>query len=374
MPTEVVFAPGAFKALGEHCARLGQKPLLVTGKHAARTTGMLERACAQLPDVVVFDDVEENPTVTTCETGAALCREQACDCVVALGGGSAMDAAKGIAVLACNPKPGINYFGNEQFKQGALPILAIPTTAGTGSEVTPYAVLVDPSQPAKRTISGRALFPRITLLDPELAVTMPSAVTIATGLDALSQAMEGMLSLKSTPIGDLWAMEVCRLVRYWLPRAVNDPNDLNARGAMAHAAMLSGCIIAHTGTTLVHGMGYYYTLEFGIAHGLANALLLSPVFEYNARHEPQRVQALARALGVSEGEPAKAVHQGLHQLLQTLGVSAAAKEWGVKKQRLRWCAEDIHSDAYRFKNQVGDLSVDDVHQLYLASYSGVSIR
>lgn len=323
---------------------------------------------------MVHDGVDENPTASACEEGAAFCRKHDRDCVVALGGGSPMDAAKAIALLATNPGDCGAYFGGGTFPAAPLPIVAVPTTAGTGSEVTPYAVLVDDAQGRKRTIGGKQLFPRVALLDPQLSVTMPRHVTINTGLDALSQAMEGMLSLKSTAFGDLLALEICRLVKRWLPRAAHAPDDLEARAQMLQAAMLSGCVIAQSGTTLVHGAGYYLTLEFGVAHGLANALLLPPVFYHNARSEPGKVAALAQALGRPAGEdPAEAgagVVNALHELFEDLGVSPAARDAGVVEERLRWCAEDLYGDPYRFKNQVGDFTVDDVYQIFEDAYFG----
>ncbi len=374
MPTEVWMGGGVFEDLGAHLSPLGFRPLLVTGRHSARAAGSLDRALAMLPQAVVYDRVDENPSASACEEGAAFSREHDCDCVVALGGGSPMDAAKAIALLSTNPGGCAAYFGRGVFPEPPLPIVAVPTTAGTGSEVTPYAVLVDDTQGRKRTIGGAPLFPRVALLDPQLSVTMPRHVTINTGLDALSQAMEGMLSLKSTAFGDTLALEICRLVKRWLPRAVEAPNDLEARAQMLQAAMLSGCVIAQSGTTLVHGAGYYLTLEFGLAHGLANALLLPSVFYHNARYEPRKVAALAKVLGRPVGDdPAEAgagIVNALHELFGELGISPAARDAGVMEERLRWCAEDLYGDPYRFKNQVGDFTVDDVFRIFEDAYLG----
>jgi alcohol dehydrogenase class IV len=365
---------GVLGDLGAHLAPLGAKPLIVTGRHSARIAGTLGTALAMLPQAVVYDQVDENPTTTACEAGAAFCKAHGCDCLVALGGGSPMDAAKAIALLATNPGNCSRYFGRSQFDVPPLPILAVPTTAGTGSEVTPYAVLVDEASGHKLTLRGASLFPRVALLDPVLSVTMPRHVTINTGLDALSQAMEGMLSLKSTALGDILALEICRLVKRWLPRAADYPDDLEARAQMLQAAMLSGCVIAQSGTTLVHGAGYYLTLEFGIAHGLANALLLSPIFYHNAQHEPQKVAALANVLGRPAGDdPSEAgagIVNALHELFEDLNLSPAARDAGAREERLQWCAEDLHGDPSRFKNQVGEFTVEDVSRIYDDAFHG----
>jgi alcohol dehydrogenase class IV len=366
--TKIVSGAGVIDSLGEHAAGLGVKPLVVTGKHSARASGALDRALKQLPGAVVLDGVDENPTSDTCAAGAWICKENNCDYVVAIGGGSAMDAGKAIAVLARNPGTCADYFGVDKYPNGNLPIVAIPTTAGTGSEVTPYSVIVNAEPRVKQTIAARGLFPAVALLDPELSVTMPRSVTVNTGLDALSQAMEAYVSLRSTPLGDLLALETCRIVKEWLPRAASEPGNLEARSQMLFAAMLSGCVIAQSGTTLVHGMGYYFTLEYGMAHGLANALLLTPTFQYNARVIPEKVARIAEALGFpTEPEPdAVSRHIGLaiHSLLDTLDVSPAAKDADVDPQRSQAFAEDICADGSRFKNQPGNPTVDDVFQFF----------
>ncbi|MDQ1258047.1 MAG: hypothetical protein QG656_2656, partial [Candidatus Hydrogenedentes bacterium] len=200
MPSEVVCGAGCVDSLARRCAGWGERPLLVTGRNSARLSGALGRVLAQFPDAAVFDAVEENPSTETCEAGAEVCRQAGCDWVIGVGGGSPMDAAKAIAVLARNPVPCEQYFGRDQFTNGNLPIAAIPTTAGTGSEVTPYAVITHRRDLSKKTVAGASLFPRLALLDPELSVSMPRSVTVHSGMDALSQAMEGMLSRQSTPM------------------------------------------------------------------------------------------------------------------------------------------------------------------------------
>jgi alcohol dehydrogenase class IV len=370
MPTKIVFGNGCIANLADAIKPIGRAPLIVTGRRSARATGSLQKVLDQCPGAVVFDEVDENPTTDACARGAEVCRAHQCDCVIGLGGGSAMDAAKAIAVAAVNDAPCASFFGVDKFSR-ALPVIAIPTTAGTGSEATPYAVLVDSETHYKRTISGRGIFPATALLDPELTVTMPRAVTVATGLDALSQALEGATSKRATPIGDLFAFEICRIVRRWLPVAADEPANLEARAQMLHAAMLSGCIISQSGTTLVHGMGYYFTLEFGLAHGLANGLLLPPVMEYNARFLPDKIAALASALGAPEsGEPGRRIAAALYALMGDLRISPAAADAGVDCARMSEFAADIMKDPSRFKNQEGSPSQKEVERFFKVACSG----
>jgi len=278
-------------------AEYGQRPFIVTGRNSSKQNGSLDTLLKQCPDAIVFDETDENPTDTLCEKAAEICIENHCDVVIGLGGGSPIDTAKAVAVLATNGGSCSDYYGTDKFTTPPLPIIAIPTTAGAGSEVTQYSVLVDTTDNTKRTMGGTGLFPKVALLDPELTLTLPRSVTLHTGLDVLSQGMEGLVSKKATPMSDVLAIEVCRLVYEWLPIALDQPDNLEARSNMLYAAMLSGCVVAQTGTTLVHGMGYLYTIECGIAHGLANALLLTPLFRKNAKHCPQQVAAIAEALG-----------------------------------------------------------------------------
>ena len=375
MPTRVVFGAGVFARLADCCHAFGARPFVVTGRRSARAGGLMDRVLGAFPEAVFFDAVDENPGTRVCEEAAGLCRRGKCGFVIGLGGGSAMDAAKVIAVLATNDQSCASLFGNDQYQTAPLPIVAVPTTAGTGSEVTPYSVLVDESAHAKRTVRGASLFPAVALLDPELTVSMPRSVTIATGLDALSQAMEGMVSRQSCAMADPLALEAVRLVGRWLPVAANTPENLEARGALLHAAMLSGMVIAQTGTTVVHGMGYYYTLRRSIAHGLANGLLLAPVFAFNARHLPGQVERICAALGhpADPAEPAalgRTVAGAVHDLFRRLEMSSAAGSYGVTEEDADAYAADIAGDPYRFRNQPGTLDEAVFRALFRASQSG----
>ncbi|MBN2309086.1 MAG: iron-containing alcohol dehydrogenase [Candidatus Hydrogenedentes bacterium] len=374
LPTEIVFGVGCLDELRERCRPLGQKALVVTGTRSARATGILDRVLAQLPGAAVFDEVEQNPGTATCDRAAARCREAGCDVVVAVGGGSPMDVAKAAAGLALNDGPCSAHFGADTFKLGSLPVVAVPTTAGTGSEVTPGAVIVDTDNGIKRTIKGSALFPRLALLDPELTLPLPRDITVNTGLDVLSQAAEGYVSKKAALMTDVLALEAVRLVKSHLPRAAAHGDDLGARAGMLYASLLSGCVIAQTGTTLVHGMGYYFTLECGVAHGLANALLLTPLFQHNAQYEPEKVAAVAAALGCPSPpmprDASGAIARAFHGLLAELDVSPAARDAGVDAERLRGFAEHIVGDPYRFRNQVGDVGLGDVLGFFEQAYEG----
>lgn len=372
MPTTVHAGRSALAELARFQSRF-RKPAIVCGAQSARASGALDAVRACFPGAPVFDGMPENPDTSAVEAYAAKVRQADIDGIIALGGGSVLDGAKAIALLAPNEGRCIDYFDTPP-AHPPLPLIAIPTTAGTGSEVTPYSVLVDPDARKKKTLKHPGLFPIAALLDPALTVTLPPAVTIATALDALSQGMEGYVSRRATPPGDLMALNVCRIVRKALPAALRDPGDLDARASLLYAAMLSGIVIAHTGTTIVHGMGYYYTLEHGVAHGAANGLLLPPVFQWNAIHAPEKVATLAGALGrpcdPEERPAADALAEALYEFYEMIGFSPAARDHGVPEAAGVVFAADIITDPYRFKNQIGDLTLEPVTALFRAAWTG----
>lgn len=376
MPTRVVFGDGTLEQARGLVTPLGKRPFVVTGQNSSRASGALERLLERLPDPMLYEGVHENPTDAAVDAAARACRDTRCDVVVGIGGGSAIDLAKAVAVVATNEGRAADFYGTDRFEEAPLPLVAIPTTAGTGTEVTPYSVLVDVAANDKRTIGGAGLFPRTAILDPELTVTMPRDVTIHTGLDALSQGIEGVLSTSATPVTDPLALETVRLVIDWLPRAADNPDDLEARGWMLHAAMLSGIVVAQTGTTLVHGMGYQYTTECGVPHGLANALLLPPLLEYDAPYAPEQLQAIAAALGEPCGPNAAGgvAARQIRQFIERLGVSPRASDHGVPKDRLPEFARRIDENETRFKKQLGRPNEAEILDFYNASFRGSSLR
>lgn len=373
LPVEVVFGSGSLPQLSRF-TNLGQQVAVLCGRQSARASGALGAVLKYFPGALVLDVVPENPETRDCEVWAARCRDGGVDGVIGLGGGSALDAAKAVALLLTNPGRCDTYFDAANIHHEAVPLIAIPTTAGTGSEVTPYAVLVDSTLRQKRTLRHSSLYPRAAILDPQLTIGLPASVTLATGLDALSQAMEGAVSKKATPLGEPLALEACRLIRGALPRAMAVPEDLDAREVLLYAAMLSGIVIAQSGTTLVHSMGYYYTLEYGIAHGIANALLLPPVFEWNARHLPYTVSALAGALGYpcppKTAAASNSISRALKSLYAEIGFESAARNHGVPQDAATRFAAHIIREPHRFRNQVGEFTEADVAGLFEAAWQG----
>lgn len=374
-PTEIQFGAGCLAHLRDYAPAFAQRPLVVTGKSSARKSGALDRVIEFAPGAVVLEGIDENPTDAVVDSAATVCRDAHCDGIIAIGGGSPIDVAKAVAVLATNGGACRDYYGTERYTKTPLPLVAIPTTVGAGSEVTPYSVLVDETDNTKRTIRGRDLFPRRAFVDPELTRTLPKAVIRATALDALSQAMEGIVSLMSTPIADSLAFEAIIRIRRALSPALQDDED--ALVELHYAAMVAGIVIAQSGTTLVHGMGYAFTVEFGVAHGIANALLLTPLFQYNAHHLPDKVAAISQALGRPAApnlEDARdQIGRALHGLFDEIDFSPKAADAGIEQDRLPWFARAIHQQSDRLRNQVGELTERTVLELYQQAYDGALV-
>lgn len=301
MPTRVIMGEGCVRANSACFSRLGKRALVVTGRSSARTTGALSdvlAACEQEGiEAFLYEEVTSNPDVACCYAGAALARSMQVDFIVAVGGGSPMDAAKAIALLACQDVPE-DYFFTWSYTEKALPLIAVPTTAGTGSEVTPYAIITDRREERKTSIASPAVFPKIAFLDAAYIAFMPRELTIHTAIDALSHAVEGMLTSKTSPLSDALALEAIARVGPQLKRLAADEKP--DREALLYGSMVAGMVIAQAGTALVHAMGYPLTYHRNIDHGRANGLILGAWFRLMADVEPGIVAAILRAAGLPD--------------------------------------------------------------------------
>jgi len=225
-----------------------------------------------------------------------------------------MDAGKGMAIFATNEGSAREYFGVNTYPKPPLPILAIPTTAGTGSEVTRNAVILDLQSKDKKSLASPALSPKVALADPTLTCTMSPELTVDTGIDAFTHAAEGYLAKRSTALSDALALESMRIIRGSLKRAWEDGQDVGARSELLYASMLAGMVIAQTGTTMLHGMGYPLTVFHGIQHGHANGILLPYVLAFDREAAPGKVDRIAELFG--------GTLEGLRRFEEELGLSA----------------------------------------------------
>lgn len=292
---------------GENCVRdhaeimkpLGRQALIVTGKSSAKNGALDDIAFALNQNgqkYAIYDAVPNNPTVRSVEEGAALARSIAADFIVAVGGGSPMDAAKAIAMLARQEaKEGIF---THKITEDVLPMVHIPTTAGTGSEVTPYSIITNDEKQTKTSIAAPALFPRVAFLDGKYMLDLPQSTTVNTALDAVSHAVEGMLSVRAGVMSDMFAKESLRIIFSEYEALLSGKYSLQSRQNLLYGAMLAGMVIANTGTSPVHGMGYSLTYFHGVPHGRANGLLLPQFLKLCLVKQPERTKEIYAALGM----------------------------------------------------------------------------
>jgi len=305
MPTKIRFGWGKFQEIRQVVDELkGKKIFLVTGRHFAKKHGILDKLSDFLKGLtlVMFAEVEENPTIETVDRGAARCRESQCDLVMGLGGGSALDAGKAMAMLQKNPGSIREYLDQERICQAkGLPFIAVPTTSGTGSEVTPFTVITYPSKKAKPAIAPPENFPEVALVDPELTMSMPFEGAASTGLDALCQAVEGFWSTQGNPLTRSLAFRAVKLAMENLELACFK-KDKESVTNMALASHLTGIEMSNIGNTSIHPLSYPITIDYGVAHGFACAIFLPEVIRFNASAIKDRFRDLLTLLNLRSVE------------------------------------------------------------------------
>jgi alcohol dehydrogenase class IV len=299
MPTKAYFGTGCISGNSRELALLGRKALIVTGGHSARVSGALEDICNALTALnigyTVFDKVENNPSTDTVKAGGAEAKRTGADFIVGIGGGSPLDASKAVAVLAVNDIDPVELFTNK-FASKPLPVAAIPTTAGTGSEVTPYCILTRNDLQTKASFGNADTFPSIAFLDPRYTESQPLEVSVNTAVDAFSHCLEGYLGKRRTPASDILALEGIRLFGSCLGDLKSGNISHYGREELLYMSMLGGMVISHTGTTIVHGAGYNLTYFKGIPHGKANGYLMAEYMRYNYDYDRDRIDNVIKLL------------------------------------------------------------------------------
>jgi choline dehydrogenase len=356
VPTRLVHGPGAVARLGELVGELGvTRPLLVTDP-GVTAAGLADRALEHLDDAVVFGEVRPNPDIALVDRGAEIYASEGCDGLVALGGGSSMDTAKSIGVVARHGGSILQYaWGHDPLEHRIPPLVAIPTTAGTGSEVTLWAVITDHDRKIKFNVGGTPLIgPHVALIDPELMVGLPAAVTAATGMDALSHAIECYTCDYHQPFNDAVALHAMELVAEWLRVAVEDGSNLEARTQMAHAATLGGMAYGTESAGAAHAMSQSAGGVHDCPHGALTARVLGPVCEYNAPADPVRYARIAAALGVDtsglgSADAGAAGVEELYHLTDDVGIPTMA-ELGFSEDEIPMLARIAFEDPQTIGN------------------------
>lgn len=373
-PTRMEFGCGILSTLPEIIQSLGgTKVLLVTDPGVAQA-GLLDKVKSAVQDktpYVVFDRVTADPSTDVIGKIYELAKMEHVDCLVAIGGGSAIDASKGAGCLLANGGSLLEYSGVNKVPKKGLPLIAIPTTAGTGSEFTIFAVLSDLKNEIKFTISSRYIAPDVALCDPEMTLTLPPRVTAATGMDAMTHAVESYTSRIATPVTDILCLDAIRLLYRYLPVAVNNGSDLEARSKVLFAASLAGIVMNDAYLGLCHAIASPLGAHFHIPHGMANAVMLPHVMEYNYMAAPVKYGEMAAAMGVETGnglyEDAKVALMAVRQMAELCHVPKALREVGAKEEVLEQVAKDaLLSIQLRFNCR--SANVDQIYALVKKAY------
>jgi alcohol dehydrogenase len=337
-PTKVIFESGAISQLRDvvEADFRGKHLLLVTDRGVVRS-GIAAKVLSQLPGTPVFDEVEQNPTHRTVNRGGAVARQLRTDVIIGLGGGSALDAAKGVALLATNSGHIEDYEGRGRYKTAPLPVIAIPTTCGTGSEVTWVAVITHTERKFKMGIKGPRMFPAVALVDPDLLSTLPRPLVAATALDALTHAVEAYTAKPATFMTDVWARESFGLVLSFIQDAYRDiEGNREAREGMMKGSLLAGLAFGNSDVGAVHCLAESIGALFDIPHGVANAVFLPFVMEFNLPVSAGRYADLAHLAGIEESDDALAARK-LIQRIRELSRAMAIPSFrglGLKEHQL----------------------------------------
>ncbi|WP_145192404.1 L-threonine dehydrogenase [Pseudomonas sp. URMO17WK12:I11] len=335
-----------------------RKALIVTDQGLAQA-GVAARIAQKLAlqdiDSVVFDGAKPNPSIANVEAGLALLQRERCDCVVSLGGGSPHDCAKGIALCATNGGHISDYEGVDRSRKPQLPLIAINTTAGTASEMTRFCIITDEARHVKMAIVDRNVTPILSVNDPALMVAMPKGLTAATGMDALTHAIEAYVSTAATPITDACALKAISLISENLRQAVNDGTDLQARERMAYAQFLAGMAFNNASLGYVHAMAHQLGGFYDLPHGVCNAVLLPHVQRFNAQVSAVRLRDVAKALGVKvcgldAEQGAAAAVSAIEHLAAAVGIPAGLAELGVQLEDFPVLAQNALKDACGLTN------------------------
>lgn len=346
----IILGTGTIARLGDEVRRLGGTSVCIITDPGVAASGIVERLEGLLDAAglahVRFDKVEADPRYEIVEDALAVARGAKADVIIGIGGGSSLDMAKITAVMATNEGPVGKYFGTDLIPTPGLKTILIPTTAGTGSEVTPIVILSDHHEKLKKGIVSPYIFPAVALLDAELTIGLPPKVTAATGMDALIHALEAYTSINATPMTDLLAKEAIHLIYNNIRAAYAKGDNLPARENMLRGAMLAGMAFANAGVTAVHAFAYPIGAEFHIPHGIANTIMLVPVMRFNQTGNLARFAELASFLGqpvagLSLRQAAASAVTALTELAEDLAVPQHLAAYGVTEEHVPTLAASV---------------------------------
>jgi len=380
IPPIIITGVGASEKVGEESTKLGGKKCLIVTDKVLVELGTLEgikQAFGQSKmQFAMYDKVSTEPTVKYVEEGLKVYQENMCDFLVAVGGGSAIDTAKAIAVMVTNAGSITDYQGLGKITKAGVPLMAIPTTAGTGSEVTMYTIITDTASNVKMLIGSPFLIAQIIIADPLLTLSCPPSLTAAVGVDALTHAIEAYVSVKAQPMSDIFCLSALELISCNLRQAWAHGNNIEAREKTMLGALQAGIAFSNSSVALVHGMSRPIGAHFHVPHGASNAALLGVVTEFSLIGNPARYARIAQAMGedISGKTDLEAAHLALRSIKRLLAdiQVPSLRELGVDKAVLDQMAPTMTEDAIMSgspANNPRQATKDDIIALYKLAYS-----
>ena len=374
---KIIFGNGSLLSLATHVKEQNaQNPLVVIDKNLAKTGLMEKVANVLIPGGIkftVYDKIEPEPPIELADEGAKLAIKNKCDAVIGIGGGSAMDVAKAIAILATNKGNAVDYLGLNKVPKPGLPKIMIPTTAGTGSEVTFTAVFLRKNLKKKEGMNSPYLYPELALLDPELTLGLPPVPTAHTGLDALCHAIESYTSVNSSPVSEMFSLEAIALIAENLRTCVHDGKNLEARERMLLGSLYAGIGLANAGVTAVHSLSYPLGGKYGVGHGLANTMMLPAVMAFNLPSALEKFTDVAEAMGENvEGLPVREAAylalEAVEALIEDCGINATLSQFGIKEKDFPALADVAVTVARPLENNPRKMTKEDMITIYAQAF------
>lgn len=367
MPADLRFGRGLADKIGDICKEIGgEKVLVVTGTGSTKRSGLLDRVLASLKaaglGAAVFDKVTQNPLTTTVYEGVELAKAEGCGVILGVGGGSIMDAAKAIAFCTVNAGDVSDYIFGKKQGAGALPIVLLPTTCGTGSEGNQIAVLTNPETKDKKALYTMQVMPRVSVIDPDVMTTMPKSVLSSVGFDAFTHSLEAYTSKKANPITDAQALLGMQLLADDLPKLVSGEGGAAEWEAVSLAATLGGMVIGAAGVSAAHGMEHPASGLKNIVHGRGLAALTPPIVERLATADPEKFARVSVLLG---GSGAEDCADSIRRFLKAIGLSVKLGDLGITAEDVPWMTENCMKISIgNLKNAPVTFSREEVEQIY----------
>lgn len=373
IPTVNLMGAGCASQVGQQVKSIGGTKALVVTDKPLMALEIAQKIIAYLNDesieVVLFDGALPNPTVKNVNDGLSLYQDEKCDCIVAVGGGSPIDCAKGIGLLASNGGVINDYEGLDMSKKAMPPFIAVNTTAGTASEMTRFTIITDTERHIKMAIVDWHVTPNVSINDPEFMASMPASLTAATGMDALTHAIEAYVSTAATPVTDSAALMAIKLISKYLRPAVANGENMKARDKMAYAQFMAGMAFNNASLGYVHAMAHQLGGFYDLPHGVCNAILLPYVESFNSIANPERFAAIARAMGentngLSTMEAAELAMHSIISLSRDIGIPGGLEDLGVRETDLPILADNALKDACSLTNP-RKATKDEIIQIFM---------